>query len=69
MSKYENGWHEIAGYTVHVEDGKVKWGIQDHSGAVVYPYHWSDNLRCWVSESMTVDAFRAGVRRETIAMM
>ena len=69
MSKYENGWHKIAGYTVHVEDGKVKWGIRDHSGGAVYPYRWSDKLRCWVNESMTVDAFRAGVRRGTIAMM
>lgn len=72
MSKYQDGWHKIAGYTIHVENGRVSRGVEHRAGSVIwrptFPYRWNDKLRCWCNESMTVDAFRAGVRRGTIAM-
>ncbi len=53
----KDGWHEICGYDVYVEDGKILRDTKnDINGGLVpaYPY--------------TVAAFREGVRRRTVAM-
>ena len=70
MSKYQDGWHKIAGYTIYVESGRVMRGVRGPAWSPVpsYPYRWSRKLNCWCNESMTVDAFRAGVRYGTITM-
>jgi hypothetical protein len=66
-----DGWHTVAGYKVYVEDGQIHRGIlnpgwNERSG---YVYRWSRNLRCWVNEPrISVDAFRAGVRRGTVTL-
>ena len=65
--KVKNGWHTISGYTVYVEDSKVLRGLSSDKQRAVFPYRavkdgW-DN-----ASGLTVDAFRVGVRRETIIM-
>lgn len=69
--KISDGWHKIYGYDVYVEDGCVVRGVTDD---------WKQGLRTtWVYRAskyggwdsagkVTVDAFRAGVRRGTITM-
>ena len=71
MIEMLDGWHIVAGYTVYVEDGKISWGIinpgwNERTG---YVYRASRTLNCWVNEPwVTVEAFRAGVRRGTITL-
>ena len=69
--KISEGWHKLCGYDVYVEDGYVVRGVTDD---------WKQGLRTtWVYRAskyggydsagkVTVDAFRAGVRRGTIIM-
>lgn len=69
--KISDGWHKLCGYDVYVEDGCVVRGVSDD---------WKQGLRTtWVYRTsrhgdfvfagkVTVDAFRAGVRRGTIIM-
>lgn len=71
MSIYKDGWHKISGYEIKTEDGMVRRGtIADRNGDPMpaYPYRWVKDI--WVREMrLTVDAFRAGVKRGTIRMM
>ena len=66
-----NGWHMIAGYKVLVENGQISRGIinpgwNERTG---YVYRANRTLKCWVNEPrISVDAFRAGVRRGTITL-
>lgn len=70
----KDGWHDIMGYEVYVEDGKVIRGMkQSYTGlgkVSCYVFRAS-RYGGWDREytGVTVAAFRAGVRRGTIAMM
>ena len=80
-AKITNGWHTICGYDVYVEGDRVMRGVT--SGAnqtTTYPYRihyeWQDDIggkkrvaRGWDEcVGITVDAFRAGIRRGTVSM-
>jgi len=63
-----DGWHEIAGYRVYVESGRIKHGITQDGQRTTWPYRKSKDGG-WDNEAgLTVDAFRAGVNRGTIIM-
>ena len=65
--KVKDGWHTISGYDVYVEDGNVIWGFSSDNQRAIFPYRAVKDD--WISASgLTVDAFRAGIRRETIIM-
>lgn len=68
--KISDGWHNIAGYSVWVEDGLIRRGTLGEGVTYrpAWPYRWSKECRAWVKEVLTPDAFRAGVRRGTIKM-
>ena len=72
MKKVKDGWHTITGYDVFVEDGRVVRGTagSGYNLHTVYPYRYNRGLRCWVnvSRQISVDALRAGIRRETMGM-
>lgn len=67
----KDGWHTIEGFKVLVEDGKIHRGIinpgwNERTG---YVYRKNRQLGCWASEgTISVEAFRAGVRRGTIIL-
>ena len=81
MAKIYDGWHTICGHNVYVEAGCVVRGVTGiHNQITTYPYRvhyeWHDDVggkkrvtngwdKC---AGITVDAFRAGVRRGTINM-
>ena len=68
-----DGWHDIAGYRVYVEDGKVMRGIKrDYNGGIVSASVYRGSWRGgWDNENgyNSVAAFRAGVKRGTITLM
>ena len=67
----KNGFHKLAGYVVYVEDGRVLRGIRrDRNGYDVtsYPYRSCKEGGWDLDAGVTVDAFRAAVRRGTMAM-
>lgn len=70
--KVKDGWHTICGYSVWVEDGKVRRGVAEVNGerCAVYPYRWLGKPHnCFTSDPyMSVDAFRSAVRRGTAQM-
>ena len=65
----KDGWHIAAGYRVYVEDGKVLRGILGEGDfqRSAYPYRWDGNV--WTEcTGITIHAFRAGVKRETMIL-
>lgn len=65
----KDGWHTICGYSVYVEDGKIKRGMKESDTLTAYVYRWNKSLSCWTKESdITPDAFRAGIKRGTITL-
>lgn len=66
----KNGWHNIFGYKVYVENDVVLRGVIGNNliQHTVYPYRWNRKLNCWNQETMTVDCFRAGLKRGTVGM-
>ena len=63
-----DGWHIIAGYDVYVEGGKVLRGLSSDKQRTTYPFRYAARDG-WTNDSgLSVDAFRAGVRRGTITM-
>ena len=63
------GWHNLSGYCVYVRDGRIVRGMlgrgRDQRPAWLYRYN--SRLGIWSScVSMSVNAFRAGVRRGTV---
>ena len=76
-----DGWHTVSGYRVYVEDGYIKRGLASDGQRPLYvyraclkrlPLRYGDSVSrvdgwdrvCHI----TPTAFRAGVRRGTIAM-
>jgi len=69
--KIKDGWHQICGYTVLVEGGMIVRGIigDGLNQVPAYVYRLDRNGHGWNNEGkITVDAFRAGVRRGTIEL-
>lgn len=65
----KDGWHTVKGFIVYVEDGYVIRGLTDDELRTTYCYRYNKKLRCLVATGrITVDAFRAGVRRGTVTM-
>lgn len=67
--KIKAGWHILMGYDVYVENGRVLYGVTSDGQRPIYPFR-SVRTGGWDNESgLTVDAFRAGIRRGTIVML
>lgn len=71
MKKILDGWHIILGYKVYVKHGCIMRGILGEGNAqkTAYPYRVSKYGGWDNCSGLSVDAFRAGVKRETITMM
>lgn len=64
----KDGWHVICGYDVYVENDRVLRGTKANGTLPAYVFR-RENERRWNNASgVTVNAFRAGVRRGTIRM-
>lgn len=64
-----DGWHTICGYEVYVEDGYIMHGVTGGWQSVTtWPYRACKHGGWDATGPITVDAFRAGVRRGTIMM-
>lgn len=69
MEKIKDGWHEIAGYIVFVENDKILRGLTADEQRTTWCYRYNRRDGGWDAEdNITVGAFRAGVRRGTIKM-
>jgi hypothetical protein len=64
----KDGWHKIAGYDVYVESNCVRYGICKWKGVTTYPYRKSRYGGWDNCSGISIEAFRAGVRRETMMM-
>lgn len=65
----KNGWHNIQGRIVLVEDGFIIRGIKpDRNGyhVTAYVYRSDKNTGWYKEDKITPNAFRSGVRRGTI---
>lgn len=78
MEKMKDGWHTISGYEVYVEDGYILRGIKydQNGGALPAFVYRRDRTKAgiqvngWTSEDkISPEAFRAGVRRDTIRLL
>ena len=68
--KIRDGWHNICGYSVYVDGGYILRGTKAEGTLPAWVYRWNRQMGCWVrEEKISVDAFRAGVKRETIDLM
>lgn len=74
MSKIKNrrdGWHKLQGYDVYIENNQILRGLKtDRNGGEVtaYPYRLSRYGGWDNCAGISVDAFIAGVRRDTIIL-
>lgn len=69
MKKVKDGWHKLYGYDVYVKDGKFTRAI-DKDGDFVYPYEWDWKMLCWIGiRRISLDTFRAGVRRGVMKLV
>lgn len=64
----KDGFHKIAGYDVYVENDKVLRGVSSDWTKTTYVYRACKKGGWDCVRSISVDAFRAGVRRGTIKM-
>ena len=66
----KDGWHTVAGCSVYVEDGYIKRATKSGDTLPAGVYRWSKFNNAWMKEDkITPAAFRAGVKRGTIAVM
>lgn len=68
----KDGWNEMEGYDVYVEDGRVNRGtIGDGvSYRAAYPYKYDVDMKCFVNCSgISVDDFIEGVRSGNIVVI
>ena len=63
MKKLLDGWYTIGSYDVYVDDGKVKRALRD--GKCFYPYTASKYGGYDLDQSLSLDALRARLRRNT----
>lgn len=68
MEKCKDGWHSICGYDVYVEDGFILRGVKDNGQLPSYVYRACRYGGWGKEERISIEAFRAGVRRGTIIM-
>ena len=59
----KDGWYTIGSYDVYVDDGKVKKALHDGKG--FYPYTVSKYGGYDLNQSLSLDALRARLRRNT----
>ena len=65
----KDGWHKIYGYEIFVLDNKLIRGVGNTGYYMTTTYPYRKAKEGWDREYyMTVDAFRAGVRRGTVKM-
>lgn len=69
----KDGWHKIAGYDVYIEDNKVIRGTLGEGTSnyrTAWPYIWIGGPpNVWSNcTGLSVEAFRAGVRRGTVKL-
>ncbi len=64
----KDGWHTISGYHVHIENGRIDRGMTADKQRTTYIYRHSKTNGYDKEDSITIDAFRSGVRRGTIIM-
>ena len=64
----KNGWHTISGYEVYIENDRVVRGLNEDEMRTIYPYRVSRKYGCVNDAGLTVNAFRAGVKRGTVEM-
>lgn len=66
----KDGWHTIMGYSVYVEDGRVLRGILGEGNAqrTAFPFRKSKSGGWDNDAGLSVDAFKAGMKRGSIEM-
>ena len=65
----KDGWHKICGYEIFVLDNKLIRGVGNTGYYMTTTYPYRKAKEGWDREYyMTVDAFKAGVRRGTVRM-
>lgn len=64
---YKDGWHEVYGIDVYVEDNMVVRAVdyRQRSATTLYPYMSLGRHQGWtnVSRMVGLDAFRVGLKR------
>ena len=68
MKTYKDGWHTISGYKVYIEGGTIRRALSPDAQRPLYVYRKSRRGGWDLEEKITPDAFRAGLRRETITL-
>lgn len=63
-----DGWHTISGYMVYVENGYIVRGLSHNRQETTYVYRVSKHSGWDADDRITIDAFRAGIKRGTIRM-
>lgn len=64
-----DGWHNVSGYRVYIRNGQIVRGMrgQGRDQRPAWLYRYNPRLGVWSAcMSMSVDAFRARVRRGTV---
>lgn len=65
----KDGWHLIEGHDVYVEDGYIVRAMKDCRQLSASVYRYNRRFGTWYKEDrITPAAFRAGVKRGTIAV-
>lgn len=54
---FEDGWHEIAGVDVYVEDGMVKRGISKDGSQPLYIYKFDKKLNIYTKVTVPASTF------------
>lgn len=69
MAKVKDGWHKVCGREIYTEDGVITRAMKrDRNAGLVPAFTYRRNAKWggWDSEEMTIEAFRAGLRRNTV---
>ena len=62
----KNGWHKIYNREVYIEDDKILRGTKGNKTA--YPYRYIPGAGYRIECNITVNAFRAAVKRGTVEL-
>lgn len=71
MRKTKDGWHKIAGFNIFIENNRVLKGVRrdiDGGEITAYPHRVNKNGDWNNDAGLTVEAFKAGVRRGTVTL-
>lgn len=65
----KDGWHVVAGHDVFVEDGYIVRAMKNGKQQSASVYRYNRRFGTWDKEDkITPAAFRAGIKRETVAV-